>query len=330
MRSCSPVRRRVVLGLAAAAAGPTVLAASWPTKPVSIVIPFPPGNTADLVARALAEPLRQAIGQPVVVENRPGAGGNIAMQAVARADKDGHTLLLTTASTMVINPAVYRAPGYDAERDFLPVAVLGSVPMVLIANKSFPPDTLAAFADHVRQNQAGLNYASVGAGTFTHLGMELLARALKVKLTHAAYRGAAPAHMDLVGGQVQFMFDSLASSSAQLKAGRVKALGVTSRRRSPFIQDVPTFAEGGVAPLKDFEVNVWAGLFAPAGTPRAVGQRLNEEVARLLRTPGFRAQLSAQYIRADDPMSMEQFATLVRSDRSWWGGVARSIGLELG
>ncbi|HYG44835.1 MAG TPA: tripartite tricarboxylate transporter substrate-binding protein, partial [Bordetella sp.] len=198
-------------------------AQSWPTKPVTLVIPFPPGNTADLVARALQDPLGKALGQPVIVDNKPGAGGNIAVQNVARADNDGYTLLLTTGSPLVINPALYQNLPFDAERDFTPVAIVGSIPMVLIARNDLPVNSVAEFLSYARNNASTLTYASVGQGTFTHLGMELFTRAADLHLTHSPYRGASAAHLDLIGGRVDFMFDSVASSNALLKGGRVKA-----------------------------------------------------------------------------------------------------------
>jgi tripartite-type tricarboxylate transporter receptor subunit TctC len=302
---------------------------TWPSKPLTLVIPFPPGNTADLVARTLQEPLRKALGQPVIVDNKPGAGGNIAAQAVARADKDGHTLLVTTGSPLVLNPAVYKRLPFDAEKDFAPVAIVGSIPMVLIARNDLPVSSLAELLTYARANESKVTYASVGQGTFTHLGMELFAKAVGLKLTHVPYKGASPAHADLIGGRIDFMFDSLASSNIMLKAGRVKALAVTAAKRTPFLMDVPTVVEASAGKLTDFDVTVWTGLFAPAGTPPDAVRRLNEEITKLLRSPDFRAQLAAQFIRADDPLTPAQFTQRVKADRDRWSSVARGINLEL-
>jgi tripartite-type tricarboxylate transporter receptor subunit TctC len=321
------LRTAVLLG-AGSIVMASAMAQAWPSKPITLVIPFPPGNTADLAARALQQPLTQALGVPVVVDNKAGAGGNLAAQFVARADKDGHTLLLTTLSPLVINPAVFRNPGFDAAVDFAPVAAIGTIPMVLVARKDFPASDLPAFMSYVKANPAKVTYASVGNGTFTHLGMELFARSLGVKLTHVPYRGAGPAHQDLQGGRVDFMFDSVASSSAQLKGDRVKALATTGRARSPFLMATPTVIEAGGAALKDFDVTVWTGLFAPAGTPAPTVQRLNGEINKLLRSSEFRAQLAGQFIRATDPVTPQAFGTVVETERSRWTKLAREVGLE--
>ncbi|ARP93120.1 Bug family tripartite tricarboxylate transporter substrate binding protein [Bordetella genomosp. 13] len=318
-----------LFGLAIGLAPGHAPAQDWPAKPVTLVIPFPPGNTADLVARALQDPLGKALGQAIIVDNKPGAGGNIAVQNVARAPSDGYTLLLTTGSPLVINPALYRDLPFDAERDFAPVAIIGSIPMVLIARNSLPVNSMAEFLSYTRQNEFSLTYASVGQGTFTHLGMELFTRAAGLDLTHSPYKGASAAHLDLIGGRVDFMFDSVASSNALLKGGRVKALAVTSPQRSPFLPDVPTMVESADDSLADFEVTVWTGLFAPAGTPAEVVTRLNREIGVLLRSPAFTEQLAQQFIRADTPLTPEQFEQRVQSDRARWMGLSRNINLAL-
>jgi tripartite-type tricarboxylate transporter receptor subunit TctC len=340
-RSRTPRRRLIVtLGLASLAAalaaagtaanaqGSTTRGSNWPSKPITLVIPFPVGNTADLAARALQQPLSQALGVPVVVDNRAGAGGNLAVQGVARADKDGHTLLLTTLSPLVINPSVFRNPGFDAARDVQAVAAIGSVPMVLITRKDFPARDLPGFVQHVKANADKVSYASVGNGTFTHLGMELFARSIGVKLTHVPYRGAGAAHQDLQGGRIDFMFDSVASSNAQIKADRVQAIATSGSTRSPFLMTTPTVMEAGGAPLRSFDVSVYVGLFAPAGVPAAVVQRLNTEVARQLRNPEFRAQLAGQFIRATDPITPVAFEQIVSAERQRWGQLARQLQLE--
>ena len=320
--------RPVLCALLATAVVAPAAAQAWPSKRVTLVIPFPPGNTADLVARVMQPSLSQALGVPVIVDNKPGAGGNLAVQFVARAEKDGHTLLLTSLSPLVINPAVFRNPGFDAERDIAAVAGIGTIPMVLITRKDFPASDLMGFVGHVKANASQVTYASVGNGTFTHLGMELFTRGLGVKLTHVPYRGAGAAHQDLQGGRVDFMFDSLASSNAQIKGNRVNALATTGNGRSPFLMNVPTVSESAGVPLKDFEVTVYTGLFAPAGTPEAVVRRLNAEVGKLLRSTDFRAQLASQFIRAVDPAPPASFGAIVSAERKRWSMLARDIQLE--
>lgn len=328
-----PIERRALLAWAPAsllAAIPVPgLAAEWPAKAVTLVVPFPPGNTADLAGRAMQEPLSKALGQSFVVDNRTGAGGNLALQVVAQGEKDGHQLLLTTASPLTINPSIYKNAGFDAERDFVPVAVVGSVQMILIANKDLPVASMTDFANYARANADRLSFGSVGNGSFSHLGMEMICKAVGVKLTHVPYRGASPAHTDLVGGRLDFMLDSLASANALLKGQRVKAIATTGTKRSPFSMDTPTLIESGLKGLANFEVTVWVGLFAPRGTPANVIQRLNDEVGTLLRSTGFRAQLAAQFIRADDPLTQAQFAQRVSADRARWGGMAKELGLSL-
>jgi len=316
------------LALLATASVAPAAAQAWPSKRVTLVIPFPPGNTADLVARVMQPSLSQALGVPVIVDNKPGAGGNLAAQFVARAEKDGHTLLLTSLSPLVINPAIFRNPGFDAERDFAAVAGIGTIPMVLITRKDFPASDLMGFVGHIKANASQVTYASVGNGTFTHLGMELFTRGLGVKLTQVPYKGAGAAHQDLQGGRVDFMFDSLASSSAQIKGNRVNALATTGNGRSPFLMSVPAVSESAGVPLKDFQVTVYTGLFAPAGTPEAVVLRLNGEVGKLLRSTEFRAQLAGQFIRAADPAPPASFAAIVSAERKRWSTLARDIQLE--
>jgi tripartite-type tricarboxylate transporter receptor subunit TctC len=298
-----------------------------PVKPVRLVVPFPAGNTADIVGRLLADKLRAGLGQPVIVENRAGAAGIIGVDSVAKAEKDGHTLLLTTASPIVINPAVYRQLPYNVERDLLPIGAVSSQPMVLLANKSVPANNVKELVQYLQHAGNKASYASVGPGTFSHLAMETFAHAVDVQPLHVPYKGASAAITDVIGGQVALMFDGLASGSAQHRSGRVKAIAVTSLDRSPFLPDVPTVAESGIRALKNFEVSAWVGLFAPAGTPQPVIQRIHRELDKVLSSPEFRSQLQANSMLVAQPGTPERFAQQVRLDTAKWSRAAREAKL---
>lgn len=326
-------RRDIIRWSVASAASVLVKASyaqsSWATKPITLVVPYPAGNTADIAARVIGPFMSQQLGQPVVVDNRPGAGGNLATAAVSKSPKDGHTLLITTSAPLVISPFTSKNPGYNAETDFEAIGSVGNIPMVLITRNDLPVQTLSEFIQFARANAEKLSYGSVGNGTFTHMGMELLASTLGIKLTHIPYRGASAAHIDLVGGRIDFMFDSLASSNILLKSNRVKAIALTASTRSPFLMSVPTFLESGEKQLQQFDINIWTGLFAPAGTPKAIVNNLNSVLRQALLTTSLRAQLSGQFIRATDPMSSTDFTRLVASDRNRWGKLAKQINLEI-
>jgi tripartite-type tricarboxylate transporter receptor subunit TctC len=329
------MKRRTLIQWACASAATSVVASpsfaqsNWASKPISLIVPYPAGNTADLAARVIGPFMSQQLGQPVVVDNRPGAGGNLATALVAKAPKDGHTLLITTSAPLVISPFTSKNPGYNAETDFEAIGSVGYIPMVLITRNDLPVQTLPEFIQYIKANAEKVSYGSVGNGTFTHMGMELLASTLGIKLTHIPYRGASAAHVDLVGGRIDFMFDSLASSNVLLKSNRVKAVALTASTRSPFLMTVPTFLESGDKQLQQFDINIWTGLFAPAGTPKSIINSLNSVLRQALLTTSLRAQLSGQFIRATDPMTSVEFTKLVANDRNRWGRLAKQINLEV-
>jgi tripartite-type tricarboxylate transporter receptor subunit TctC len=295
---------------------------TWPTRALKLVIPFPPGNTADIIARALGEQLSPLLGQPVIVENQAGAAGIVATGAVARAE-DGHTFLLTTASPLVLNPVVYAKLPYDVGRDFTPIAELGTISVMLVVNPSFPAGDLRGLVAHLKAHPGTLNYASVGPGTFTHLTMERFKQIAGVDITHVPYRGAGAALTDLMGGRVALMFDSFASSNAQVKGGTLKGIAMTSLKRSPFAPDVPTLAESGLSGFEDFEVEVWAGLLGPARMPTERVARLSEAVGAILQSATFKEKLATQSIAVAAPNGPEAFASRIAADRRSWEGVAR-------
>src|SRR5690242_10886670 len=267
-----------------------VAAADYPTKPIRLVVPFPPGGTTDILARAVAQKLAETWNQQVIVDNRSGAGGNIGADLVAKAAPDGYTLVMGTVGTHAINPNLYGKMPYDHVKDFAPVILVAGVPNVLVVNPSVPAKTVQEFIAYAKANPGKLNFASSGSGTSIHLSGELFKVMTGVQMTHVPYKGSAPALTDLVGGQVQLMFDNLPSSLAFIKAGKLRALAVTSKTRAAALPDVPTIADF----VPGFEASSWFGLLAPAGTPPAVIAKINGEVAKWLATPEAREKLTAQ------------------------------------
>ena len=265
--------------------------ASYPSKPIRLVVPFPAGGTTDILARAVAQRLTETMGQPVVVDNRAGAGGNIGADMVAKAPPDGYTLLMGTVGTHAINASLYAKMPYDHVRDFAPVILVAGVPNVLVVNPALPVNSVQELIAYGTANPGKLNFASSGNGTSIHLAAELFKTMTGVQMAHVPYKGSAPALVDLAGGQVQLMFDNLPSSLALIKAGKLKALAVTSAQRSAALPDVPTVAESGLA---GFEASSWFGLLAPAGTPKDIIAKLNGEVTKWLATPEAKEKLAAQ------------------------------------
>ena len=314
-----------VVILTAAAATAAQAQAPYPSKPVRIVVPFPAGGTTDILARAVAQKLVESNGQPVVVDNRPGAGGNIGAELVAKAPPDGYTLLMGTVGTHAINPSLYARMPYDHQKDFAPVILVAGVPNVLVVHPSVPANTVQELIAYGRANPGKLNFASSGSGTSIHLAGELFKTMSGVQMTHVPYKGSAPAIADLLGGQVQIMFDNLPSALPQIKAGRLRALAVTSAQRAPALPDVPTVAEAG---LPGFEASSWFGLLAPAGTPKDVIAKLNTEVAKWLASPEAREKLTAQGANAFG-MSPEDFVRHIAVETTKWQKVVKESGAKV-
>ncbi len=257
-------------------------ASGFPTRPLRLVVPFPPGGSTDLLARRIGDKLAAAFGQPVVVDNRPGAGGATGSVEVARAAADGYTLLFGVTGTHAISPAINPKLGYDPRADFAPVSIVVSAPLVLVVRADSPLRSMADLVAWGRKNPERLTHGSPGIGTTMHLTGEMWGLATQVKVTHIPYKGSAPALQDLLGGQIEAMFGDLLVVLPQITAGKLRALAVTSRQRHPLLPAVPTMAEEGLA---DFEALSWQGLFVPAGTPPAVLERLNAEVVKAVRAP---------------------------------------------
>jgi len=300
-------------------------APAYPTKPIRIVVPFPPGGATDILARDVAQKLSEAWGQQVIVDNRPGAGGNIGSELVAKAAPDGYTLEMGTVGTHAINASLYAKMPYDHIRDFVPVILVAGVPNVLVVNPSVPVNSVQELIAYAKANPGKLNFASSGSGTSIHLSGELFKVMAGVQMTHVPYKGSAPAVQDLIGGQVQLMFDNLPPSLPQIKAGKLRALAVTSATRAPALPDTPTIAEAG---LPGFEASSWFGLLAPAGTPPAIVAKLNAEVAKWLATPEAREKLARQGANAAGG-TPEDFAKHIAAETAKWAKVVKDSGAKV-
>ena len=321
------------LTLAPLAALPLSAAAqAWPSKPVRIVVPFPPAGTTDILARALAPELQRAIGQPIVVENKPGAGGNIGAAEVAKAAPDGHTLLMGTVGTHAINPALYAKMPYDHVKDFVPVTLVAGVPNVLVLNpgiaQRYSIASVADLARAARANPDKLTFASSGNGTSIHLSGELFKALTGTQMVHSPYRGSGPALLDLMGGNVDLMFDNLPSAMPHIKSGKLLALAVTSAARSSALPELPTVAEAGGAALASFEASSWFGLLAPAGTPMDIVNRIQQETAKALATPAMRERLQSQGAIPSGNTPTE-FARLIDAETRKWAPVVKASGAKV-
>ena len=312
------------LGWAQGAAG------AWPTKPVRIVVPFAPGGTTDILARALAPELGKAFGQSFIVENKPGAGGNTGADLVAKSPADGYTLLMGTVGTQSINPALYPKMPYDAVKDFAPITLFAGVPNVLVMNpakaaayKITDVKSLIVFA---KANPGKLNMASSGNGTSIHLSGELFKTMSGTYMVHFPYRGSGPALLDLIGGTMDLMFENLPSALPQIKAGKLVALAVTSGERSVALPDVPTVAEAG--PLKGFEASSWFGLLAPAGTPPDIVNRLQQETAKALAVPALKERLVSQGA-IPSGNTPAQFTQFIAAEAKKWAQVVKTSGAKV-
>ena len=327
-------RRTWLTALAAAplATAPfAVLAqAAWPSKPVRIVVPFAAGGTTDILARALAPELQRVFGQPFIVDNKPGAGGNIGAAEVAKSAPDGHTLLMGTVGTHGINQSLYPKLPYDPIKDFAPVTLVAAVPNVLVFNPAKAERlgirNVADLIKYAKANPGKLNMASSGNGTSIHLAGELFKAMTGSYMVHFPYRGSGPALIDLIGGNMDLMFDNLPSSMQQIKAGKLKALAVTSAARSPALPDVPTIAEAG--PVKGYEASSWFGLLAPHGTPADVVNRLQQETAKALASPVLKERLMAQGAVPSGNTPAE-FAKLIDAETAKWAQVVKVSGAKV-
>ena len=297
---------------------------AYPSKPVRLVVPFPAGGTTDLLARAAAQKLFEAWGQQVIVDNRPGAAGNIGAELVAKAPPDGYTLLMGTVGTHAINTSLYAKMPYDHVKDFTPVILVAGVPNVLVVNPGVPVNSVAELIAYAKANPGKLNFASSGSGTSIHLSGELFKTMTGVQMTHVPYKGSAPALTDLIGGQVQLMFDNLPSSLAFIKAGKLRALGVTGATRATALPETPTVADT----VPGFEASSWFGILAPAGTPRDIVLKINGEVAKWLASPDAKEKLAAQGANVASG-SPEDFAKHIQAETAKWAKVVKESGAKV-
>jgi tripartite-type tricarboxylate transporter receptor subunit TctC len=318
----------LALSLAAGLASSAALAqaANYPSRPVKIIVPFAAGGTTDIFARLIGERLSQQLGQQFVIENRGGAGGNPGTDAVAKAEPDGYTLVMGTVGTHAINASLYAKMPYDPLTDFAPVAYAAGVPNLMVVNpKTVKATTVQDFIAEAKASQRKFNMASSGNGTSIHLSGELFKQSTGVEMPHVPYRGSGPAINDLIGGQVDIMFDNLPSSIEHAKAGSLRALAVTSAKRSPAMPDVPTLAESG---LPGFEATSWFALFAPKGTPAEITTKLNQEVRKALDAPELQkrfADLGGEL----KPMSPDELMAYVRSEHEKWAKVVKASGAKV-
>ena len=302
----------------------TAVAQPYPSKPVRIVVPFPAGGTTDIVARLVGSELQKMWGQPVVIENRGGAGGNIGTDVVAKSPADGYTLLMGTVGTHAINLPLYTQGGgklpYDPIKDFTPITLVAAVPNVMVVPASLPVSSVKEFIALAKSKPGQLNMASSGNGTSIHLSGELFKSLTKTYMVHLPYRGSAPAIQDLIAGNTQVMFDNLPSALPHIRSGRLKALAVTSLERAPALPNVPTIEEA--AELKGFDATSWFGLLAPAGTPREIVTKVHQDVVKVLSTPEMRERFIGQ---GAQPVgnTPEQFAAFIRSEIDKWTQVVK-------
>lgn len=303
-------------------------AQAFPTKQVTIVVPFPPGGTTDILARLVGAELTKAWKQPVIVENRPGAGGNIGAAFVAKAPADGHTMLMGTVGTHAINPALYANMPYDHMKDFTPISLVAGVPNVLAVNADFAEknkiNDVKDLIGHLKANPGKVNFASSGTGTSIHLSGELFKTETKTDMVHVPYKGSAPAVADLLGGQTQIMFDNLPSSISHIKSGKLKAIAVTTTKPAPALPNVPTVAQSG-GDLADFEASSWFGLFVPSGTPAPIVATLQKEVTRIVNDPEVNKRIIEQ---GAEPVgnTSEEFAKYIRAETKKWAAVVKASG----
>jgi tripartite-type tricarboxylate transporter receptor subunit TctC len=308
----------LVACLASAAAAQT-----YPNRPIRMIAPFPAGGLADVLARAVGEELGKTLGQPVIVENRPGAGGNLGADVVAKAAPDGYTLMMSSAGIQSINQFLYKAMPFEAESAFAPVSLVADMSMLMVVHPKLALRTLPELLARARAEPGKVNFGSAGIGTTAHLALAMFNHVAGVKLTHVPYRGAAPAVQDLVAGQIDGVFDNPPTVIAHIRAGSIRAIAVAAKERMPLLPDVPTAAEGGVA---NFEASSWFGVVAPAGTPQEIVAHLSAEIAKAVRAPSMqRFNDTGARVLGSSP---DEFAAFVRGERTKWGEIVRSANIS--
>lgn len=318
-------KKGIALGLAAllGTAGTEAFAQSYPSRPLRMVVAVAPGGNLDLVGRAVAQGLSETFGRPVVVENRPGAGGAIGMDHVARSPADGHTLVMV-APSFLIGPQTVAKPLYDPLRDFVGLSKVAVLPQMLVVHPSLPVKSVAEFVAFAKARPGELNYATSNTGSGSHMAMELFMRQTGLRLVRIPYKGDGPALVDLIGGQVTVKFDNLSTSIPHVRAGRLKPLGVTSPKRTPLLDGVPAIGET----VPGFEASIFNGVAAAAGTPQEILARLNEAVGRFVDSPQNRSRFAQQGVELQGSNSAEEFTAFLRSEHARWGKVIREAGIR--
>jgi tripartite-type tricarboxylate transporter receptor subunit TctC len=310
----------VVLGLSTSA-----FAQTWPAKPIKWIVPFAPGGTTDILARTIGEKLTVALGQPVIIENKPGAGGGVGADFTAKAPPDGYTIMGGTISTHAINASLYKSLPYDPVKDFVPITLIARVPNMLVINPDIPAKNVAELITLLKANPGKYSFASSGNGTSQHLSGELFKSIAGVDMQHIPYKGSPPALQDVVGGQVAMTFDNITTAWPLAKGGKLRALAVTTAKRSAVAPDVPTLSESGLA---GYEVGSWQGVFAPAGTPPAIVKRLNAEIVKIINMPDVKEKLIGL---GAEPVgnTSEEFAALVKTEVVKWAEVVKQSGAKV-
>jgi len=305
-------------------AGTAAQADDWPSKPVKIIVPYPGGQASDTITRLVGERLGKALGQPVVVDNRPGAGGNIGTDVGAKSPPDGYTLTVASAA-LPISKHVYRKLPFDPQKDFVPITLMTITPLVLVTRTTLPAKDVAGLVALAKKEPGKITFASSGAGTSHQLSGELFKSLAGVDMLHVPYKGSPPAHVDLMGGSVDIMFDNIVPVAPHIKSGKLQALAVTTKTRAAALPDVPTMAEAG---LPNFEATAWFGLLAPAGTPQPIVDRLNKELVAILKSPEIRDRLAGMgaTVVGDKP---EEFGRFMADEINKWGPVVKRANIEL-
>lgn len=315
-----------IAAAAAAGAAPLALRAQA-EKAITIVVPYAPAGTTDMLGRMLAQQMGPLLGRQIVVDNKPGAGSAIGASFVARAPADGNTLLVATSTTLAINPWLYKKLSYDPQKDFAPIGLIGAVPLLVVVNAALPVRSIAELVALSKSRPGGLSYGSAGNGSPQHLGVEMFKAATGANLAHVPYKGSGPAVTDLLGGQLDVMFSDIPPALQHVKAGKLRAIAVTSARRQSALPEVPTVAESGAAGTRGFEAVAWQSVVAPAGTPRELLQKYADALQRVIAQPELRAKLEGEgFEPAPTGGSPEQLAAYIRSEADRWGKVIRTAG----
>jgi tripartite-type tricarboxylate transporter receptor subunit TctC len=321
-------RRTVALGAALGwLTGAARAQDKWPSKPINYIVPFPAGGTTDVLARLIGQKLGAVLGTTIVVDNRGGAGGGIGSEIAARAAPDGYTLLGGTVSSHAINVSLYPKLGYDPVKSFMPITLIGTNPVVLVVNQASPYKTLA---DVITAAKAGkpLSSASAGSGTSQHLALELLKSKSGIAITHVPYKGSGPAIQDVIAGQVDMMFDTTVVAGPHIDSGKLRAIAVTSAKRVPSMPTVPTVAESGLPGLADYEVISWQAIFAPAGTPKPIVDRLHDEIAKILKEPEIQDRIAKLGMQGAD-LNTDQIAAFQKAEVAKWAAVIKAANIKL-